>query len=94
MKKKSELKEEIKELYKQIKKLTDERDREKTELWNRNLPKAIDKCFEQLNAAIKGLFYNVSYVHTDGGGYWFTYQIVGEKQVFNYAVRHSDIDEE
>ena len=88
---KDELYERISELERANQRLIEERDREKTERWNKLLPQAYSECRRMLNATFPNLVTLLHFEHVDEGGYWFTFELVNNKTRQTFAVRHSDI---
>lgn len=87
-----------KQLYEQIKtlerinqKVIEERDQEKVKRWKELLPQAYEECREQLTAIFPNLLTLLRFEHVDGGGYWFTFQLVNDSRRQTYAVRHGDL---
>lgn len=62
--------------------------------WNRLLPLAYEESRKQLESIFPNLVTMLHFEHVDEGGYWFTFQLVNDKTVQTFAIRHNDLIKE
>lgn len=88
---KSELYTQIKELQRQNIKLQETLERDQRKEWERRRPDAVACFYKVMEQTFPGMVKNVQLEHIDGGGYWFTFELINDDRRQTYAVRHTDI---
>ena len=96
--KKSEMQNEINTLKRQLElsQKTNESQNQKIqrlnmERWSKLIPKVAAKCHEMLDGHIRGMYKNLTFVHVDEAGFWFSYELLDSTRQ-TYAVRHEEVE--
>lgn len=88
---KAELKAEIAAKDTMIQMLIEERDKEKLERWEKNIPYAKKEFFRQINSLFSCVC-NVRFEHVDEAGYWFTFKLTNDGRRQTYCVYHKELE--
>ena len=61
--------------------------------WEKKIPIASIKAFHTLAKTFPNTFYDLTFIHVDKGGYWYTFSLINDDRKQTYCVRHSDLEE-
>lgn len=90
-----------KQLYQQISELTamaiEEQNKKEAEQ-TKNFMVYYDGAYRHLLKVLKqsfgGAYYNITFEHVDGSGFWFTFELINDKTRQTYRVNHDEAQTE
>ena len=90
---KAELRERIAVLEEIVRMLSDQLEQEERAAWEKKMPIASVKAYNTLSKIFPRMIYDLTFVHVDKAGYWYTFQLVNDERRQTYCVRHEDLVE-